>query len=143
MNLIKSLVEDSIEILRNTDQYSKIVSSYNEENEIYSIKLFVDDDISEILSIYKDYFESEFLGNKEILVCEVFLTKNLESINLPEILQSNEDLFFSKIYLSEEDENILIENCSFLENMLAKNLATIIDEMIQHSMYLKEEIINN
>jgi len=140
MNL-KNLVEDAVEILKQTEQYYKIISTYNEENNIFSIKLITQDNISEIVSIYKDNFETDYLGNKEILVCEVFLAKNSDSINLSEILQSNEDLFFSKVYLSKEAENILMESCSTLETILAKDLAIIIDEMVQHSMYLKEEII--
>jgi hypothetical protein len=130
----KELVEEAAGIL--TAEYD-----YDEKNNIYSIKIIFDENIAEKVYIYQDTFENENDGiSKKIVVCESPVGKFEGAIDLLLLSDSNEDLYFSRAYVSAEEKKILVESCSFMENLNALNLSAIIDEIAQHSNFLKEEL---
>lgn len=128
----KKLVEEASDILESFYEY-------NEEKNVYSIKIVFDDDSSETVYIYQDTFEDENDGvTKKIIVCEALVCKYDSSKDLLLLAKSNNDLFFAKASISEDDK-ILVESCSFMENLTSLHLSVIVNEIAQHVEYLKEE----
>ena len=128
----KKLVEEASDILESFYEY-------NDEKNIYSIKVVFDDDSSETIHIYQDTFEDDVDGvTKKIIVCESFVCKYDSSKDLLLLAKSNNDLFFAKSSISEDDK-ILVESCSFMENLTSLHLSVIVNEIAQHAQYLKEE----
>lgn len=130
----KELVESAADVLN--AKYS-----YDRAKNVYSVKLIFDDNIDEIVNIYQDVFEEDNESiSKKIIVCESLVGKFDNSVNLLLLSESNEDLFFSRAYVSTQNEKILVESCSFMENLDSVALSAIIDEIAQHANYLREEL---
>jgi hypothetical protein len=128
----KELVESSAALLEANFEYDEV-------NNAFSIKISFDDDIEEIVYVYQDIFEDDTSKiSKKIIVCEFLVGKYDNSTDLLLLSGSNEDLFFSRAYISEEEEKILIESCTFMEMINDVNLSIIIEEIAQQGNYLKE-----
>ena len=112
------------------------------EQNIYSIEILFEDNQKETVYVYQDIFESEEEGiTKKIIVCESLIGKYDDSINLLSLIQSNGDYFFSRVCINDEDQKIIVESATFMENLNSLNLSVIIDEVSQQSSYIREEII--
>ncbi|MEK7434386.1 MAG: hypothetical protein AABZ74_14735 [Cyanobacteriota bacterium] len=130
----KELVEEASSILG-------IKYEYSEEKNLYSINMEFDNDEKQTIIVYQDIFEDEDEGvSKKIIVCESFVGKYDSSKNINFLSKSNNDLFFAKAYISEDNDKILVENCSFMEALNPLNLSIIINEIGEHSFYLKEKL---
>lgn len=130
----KELVQGATDILE--AEYS-----FDEDKNVYAVKISFEGSGEENVYVYQDIFESEDSGiSKKIVVCESMVGKYSGSVNLLELSKSNNDLFFSRAYVSE-DEKILVESCTYMESLDSLNLSAIIDEIAQHSNYLKEDIV--
>jgi hypothetical protein len=116
--------------------------SYNEEKNVFSVKVIFEGNADETVYVYQDTFENEEDGiSKKIIVCEALVGKYEENIDLLNLSNSNDDLFFSRAYVSGEEGKILVESCSFMENLNSLNLSAVIDEIAQHSNYIREELL--
>ncbi len=130
----KELVESAADILG--------AKFTHDEQNIYSIEILFEDNQKETVYVYQDIFESEEEGiTKKIIVCESLIGKYDDSINLLSLIQSNGDYFFSRVCINDEDQKIIVESSTFMENLNSLNLSVIIDEVSQQSSYIREEII--
>ena len=129
----KDLVQGATDILE--AEYT-----HEQQNNIYSVKLFFDGSVDETVHVYQDVFENEDGVSKKIIVCESMVGKYSSSVKLLELSKSNNDLFFSRAYVSDDDK-ILVESCTYMENLDSLNLSAIIDEIAQHASFLKEDIV--
>ncbi|MFN8671039.1 MAG: hypothetical protein U0457_03025 [Candidatus Sericytochromatia bacterium] len=129
----KELVEGASNIL--SAKYD-----YSEEKNVYSISIEYEDSSKQLVNVYQDLFENEQEGiSKKIIVCESTLGKYDSSKNINFLSKSNNDFFFSKAYISEDDQ-VLVENCSFMEGLNDLNLSVIISEVAEHASILSEKI---
>ncbi|MBC7476187.1 MAG: hypothetical protein H7263_18030 [Candidatus Sericytochromatia bacterium] len=129
------------ELVQSTTDILQTEFSYDELKSVYSLRIGFAGNPDEIVNVYQDVFENEDDGiSKKIIVCECLVRKYNDSMNLLEISKSNNDLFFSRVYISEDDK-ILIESCIFMEILDSLNLSAVINEIAQHSNYLKEQVI--
>lgn len=132
----RKLVEESVSILNASFEY-------NSEKNIYTVKITFEDDSFETVQVYQDTFEDDSEGiSRKTIVCESFVCNYTSDKDLLLLAKSNNDLFFSKACLSGDDgmERIIVESCLFMEGLTALNLSVIIDEISQHTQYLKDNL---
>lgn len=131
---LKKLIQGAVDLLGAT-------YTYNEAKEVYTIELIFEGSTDEVVHVYQDLFEDDDEDiSKKVLVCESYVTEYDSSKDLLFLSESNDDLFFSRAYVSEESKKIIIESCNFLENLTDLQLSIIINEIAQHSNFLKEEL---
>lgn len=129
----KELVEGASDILGAKFEYS-------EEKNVYSIAIEFEDNQTQVVNIYQDVYEDDSEGvSKKIIVSESLVDKFNSSKNIIFLSKSNNDMFFSKAYISESEE-IMVENCSFMEGLNNLNLSIIIAEIAEHASFLKEKM---
>lgn len=129
----KELVEGASDILGAKFEYS-------EEKNVYSIAIEFEDNQTQVVNVYQDIYEDDSEGvSKKIIVSESLVDKFNSSKNIIFLSKSNNDMFFSKAYISES-EDIMVENCSFMEGLNNLNLSIIIAEIAEHASFLKEKM---
>lgn len=129
----KELVEGASDILGAKFEYS-------EEKNVYSVAIEFEDNQTQVVNVYQDIYEDDSEGvSKKIIVSESLVDKFNSSKNIIFLSKSNNDMFFSKAYISES-EDIMVENCSFMEGLNNLNLSIIIAEIAEHASFLKEKV---
>lgn len=129
----KELVEGASDILG-------VKFEYSEEKNVYSVPIEFEDNQTQIVNVYQDIYEDESEGvSKKIIVSESVVNKFDSNKNIIALSKSNNDMFFSKAYISD-NEDIIVENCSFMEGLNNLNLSIIIAEIAEHASFLKEKI---
>lgn len=129
----KELVEGASDILG-------VKFEYSEEKNVYSIAIEFEDNQTQVVNVYQDVYEDDLEGvSKKIIVSESLVDKFNSSKNIIFLSKSNNDMFFSKAYISES-EDIMVENCSFMEGLNNLNLSIIIAEIAEYASFLKEKM---
>lgn len=129
----KELVEGASDILG-------VKFEYSEEKNVYSIAIEFEDNQTQVVNVYQDVYEDDSEGvSKKIIVSESLVDKFNSSKNIIFLSKSNNDMFFSKAYISES-EDIMVENCSFMEGLNNLNLSIIIAEIAEYASFLKEKM---
>ena len=127
----KELVPKIAEVLN-----AEYTLNEKENSCIFNLVFF--DETIEKVKLHQDFYDNSEL-KKEIIILECFAGKYDEESDLDFISKSNKDLFFSRAYPLEEDNLVVIEGCLFLENSSPEQIGLVIEEIAEHSSYLKEQ----
>lgn len=107
--------------------------SYNPEEETYQIE-FIDEEgtLHEAVSLTMEYCEQGFNEGRDLITCAVQLTEFNQSRHLhllPEILTLAGQLIFSKLFINEHGQLMLMGKALYHQELASDVLTTMVEEL--------------
>jgi hypothetical protein len=107
--------------------------SYNIEDETYMVE-FIDDEgtVHEAVSISMEYCQEGFNEGRDLIICSIHLAdydQNRHQHLLPEALRLAGQLIFSKLYLNENNQLMLMGKALYHQELASDVLTTMVEEL--------------